>query len=161
MRFLNRAKLGWVGRRCHELSRLQIGTVSLFFLLIPNLLAQTEIGPYATEADLGALIGQKSKVEGVFHQDAFNAPAIVITGRVFYLLENPPNSRRYSFPQSSSYATVTGTLYLYDGNIQYNDLYDRIGRRYYFFSVGAAEIEFGDPLRNRGDSNPVAPRQSN
>ena len=161
MRFLNRAKLGWAGRRCHELSRLRIGTVSLFFLLIPNLLAQTEIGPYATEADLGALIGQKAKVEGVFHRDAFNAPAIVITGRVFYLLENPPNSRRYSFSQSSSYATVTGTLYLYDGNIQYNDLYDRIGRRYYFFSLGAAEIEFGDPLRNRGDSNPVAPRQSN
>ena len=161
MRFLNRAKLGSVGRQCHELSRLRIGTVSLFFLLIPNILAQTEIGPYATEADLGALIGQKSKVEGVFHRDAFNAPAIVITGRVFCLLENPPKSRRYSFPQSSSYSTVTGTLYLYDGNIQYNDLYDRIGRRYYFFSVGAAEIEFGDPLRNRGDSNPVAPRQSN
>ena len=161
MRFLNIAKSVWAGCHRHGRSRSTFGTVLLFLLLMPNLRAQTEIGPYASEADLGALIGQKAKVEGVFHRDAFNAPAIVITGRVFYLLENPPNSRRYSFPQSSSYATVTGTLYLYDGNIQYNDLYDKIGRRYYFFSLGAAEIEFGDPLRNRGDSNPVAPRQSN
>ncbi len=161
MMFLSRAKLCWSGRRRHALSRLSVVTVPLFFLLIPNLLAQTEIGPYATEVDLGALIGQKAKVEGVFHRDAFNAPAIVITGRVFYLLENPPNNKRYSFPQASSYATVEGILYLYDGNIQYDDLYDKIGRRYYFFSLGAAEIEFGDPLRNRGDSNPVAPRRSN
>ena len=161
MGFLNIAMLGWAGRRRHELSRLSVGAVSLIFLLIPNLLAQTEIGPYATEVDLGPLIGQKAKVEGVFHRDAFNAPAIVITGRVFYLLENPPNNRHYSFPQSSSYATVVGTLYLYDGNIQYDDFYDKIGRRYYFFSLGAAEIEFGDPLRKRGDSNPVAPRRSN
>lgn len=126
-----------------------------------SLQAQTEIAPYASEADLGALIGQKAKIEGVFHRDAFNAPAIAITGRVFYLLENPPNNRRYSFPQPSSYATVTGILYLYDGNIQYNELYDKIGRRYYFFSLDSAEIEFGDPLRNRREASPVAPRQSN
>ena len=142
-------------------SRLLAGPALLCLLLSWNIQAQTEIGPYASEADLGALIGQKARIEGVFHRDAFNAPAIVITGRVFYLLENPPNSRRYSFSQSSSYATVTGTLYLYDGNIQYNELYDKIGRRYYFFSLGAAEIEFGEPLRNRGESSPVAPRQSN
>ena len=130
----------------------------LSLALASALQAQTEIGPYVSEADLGALIGQKAKVEGVFHRDAFNAPGIVITGRVFYLLENPPNNRRYSFPQVSSYASVTGILYLYDGNIQYNELYDRIGRRYYFFSLDSAEIELGDPLRNRGEAIPVAPR---
>ena len=51
--------------------------------------AQTEIAPYATEADLGTLIGKAAKVDGVFHKNAFPAPAIAISGRVFYLLENP------------------------------------------------------------------------
>ena len=161
MRFPKIAKLDSLGCQLQRPLRLSNGIALLFLLRATDISAQTEIGPYASEADLGALIGQPAKVEGVFHRDAFNAPAIVITGRVFYLLENPPNSRRYSFSQVSSYATVTGTLYLYDGNIQYNELYDKIGRRYYFFSLGAAEIEFGDPLRNRGEANPVAPRGSN
>lgn len=123
--------------------------------------SQTEIGPYASEADLGALIGQKAKVEGVYHRDAFNAPAIVVSGQVFYLLENPPNNRAFGFPAPSSYATVTGTLYLYDGSIQFSGPYEEIGRRYYFFSMDDAKLEFGAPLKDPGAAPAVVPNRTN
>lgn len=112
--------------------------------------AQTEIAPYATEAELGALIGKPAKVDGVFHKNAFPAPAVAISGRVFYLLENPPSQRTYDFPNDSRYAVVTGTLYLYDGNQQYSNLYAPFGNRFYFFSVGGSQgsqIEFGEPIK--------------
>ena len=112
--------------------------------------AQTEIEPYASEGDLGALIGKPAKVDGVFHKSAFAAPAIAISGRVFYLLENPPAKRTFDFPNDSRNAVVTGTLYLYDGNQQFSNLYEPYGRRFYFFSIGGgqgARIEFGDPIK--------------
>ncbi len=121
-------------------------------------LAQTDIGPYASEAELGKLIGQKAKVEGVFHPFAFNAPAVVVSGRVFYILENPPTRRPRNLGTESSYGTVTGTLYLYDGNIQFSEDYDKIGRRYYFFSMADAQLELGDPLREPGEAPPVVPQ---
>ena len=114
--------------------------------------AQTDINPYATEADLGALIGEQAKVEGVFHKSAFGAPAIAISGRMFFLLENPPSQRTFDFPNDSRNVTVVGTLYLYDGNQQYSEPYQRFGRRYYFFSLGDAKIEFGDPIKASGSA---------
>ncbi len=109
--------------------------------------AQTDIPPYASEAKLGELIGQKANVEGVFHKSAFNAPAIAISGRVFYLLENPPSKRTFDLPNESRYASVTGTLYLYDGYIQRNDAYHKVGSRYYFFNIDEAKVVFGEPLK--------------
>lgn len=124
---------------------------------LSNLHAQTDIVPYASEADLGKLIGQKTRLEGVYHRDAFNAPAIAISGRVYYLLENPPTKRSFRFPPESSPATVEGTLYLYDGNIQFNEVYNKIGKRYYFFSMDDAKIEFGDPLKGRNEPRDIVP----
>jgi hypothetical protein len=119
--------------------------------------AQSEIAPYATEADLGSLIGQKATVDGIFHKNAFNAPAIAISGRLFFLLENPPSKRTFDFPNDSRHAAVTGTLYLYDGNIQYVEEYQRIGTRYYFFNVDEAKIQFRDPLKAnpRAENDPM------
>lgn len=119
--------------------------------------AQTDIVPYASEAELGSLIGQKARLEGIYHRDAFNAPAIALSGRVYYLLENPPNKRSYKFPPDSRQASVEGILYLYDGNLQYNEFYDRIGKRYYFFSLEDAKIEFGAPLKGRNEPKEIVP----
>jgi len=119
--------------------------------------AQTDIVPYASEAELGSLIGQKARLEGIYHRDAFNAPAIALTGRVYYLLENPPNKRSYKFPSESRPASVEGILYLYDGSLQYNELYDRIGKRYYFFSLDDANLEFGAPLKGRNEPGEIVP----
>ena len=69
---------------------------------------QTEIGPYASEVELGALIGENAKVVGVFHKDAFGAPAIAISGRVFFLLETPPSKQSFDFPKNSRGASVEG-----------------------------------------------------
>ena len=134
-----------------------IGTLALGLGAVS---AQTEIVPYATEADLGALIGKAAKVDGVFHKNAFPAPAIVISGRIFYLLENPPSQRTFDFPNDSRNAVVTGTLYLYDGGQQFSDLYEPFGRRFYFFSIGGsqgANIEFGEPITASSsvESNPM------
>lgn len=114
--------------------------------------AQMDIKPYVTEADLGALIGEQAKVEGVFHKRAFAAPAIAISGRVFFLLENPPSNRTFDFPNDSRNATVEGTLFLYDGNQQYSEAYHAFGRRYYFFSLGDAKVEFGEPIKASGSA---------
>ncbi len=124
---------------------------------VSSLMAQTEIVPHATEAELGKLIGQKTQLEGIYHRDAFNAPAIAISGRVYYLLENPPTKRSYKFPPESRSASVVGVLYLYDGNLQYNELYERIGKRYYFFSLDDAKIDFGAPLKGRNESKEIVP----
>lgn len=113
-------------------------------------IAQTDINPYASEADLGVLIGENARVEGVFHKRAFSAPAIAISGRVFFLLENPPSQRTFDFPNDSRNATVEGILYLYDGAQQYSAPYQAFGKRYYFFSLDAAKIDFGDPLKASG-----------
>lgn len=124
---------------------------------VSSLNAQADIVPYASEAELGKLIGQKTRLEGIYHRDAFNAPAIAISGRVYYLLENPPNKRSYNFPTQSSPASVEGILYLYDGSIQFNDVYNKIGKRYYFFSLDDARIEFGDPLKGRNEPREIVP----
>lgn len=113
-------------------------------------IAQTDIKPYASEADLGVLIGENAKVEGVFHKRAFAAPAIAISGRVFFLLENPPSQRTFDFPNGSRNASVEGILYLYDGAQQYSEPYEAFGRRYYFFSLDAAKVDFGEPLKASG-----------
>ncbi len=124
---------------------------------LSSLFAQTDIVPYASEADLGKLIGQKTRLEGVYHRDAFNAPAIAISGRVYYLLENPPNKRSYKFPSESSFASIEGILYLYDGSFQFNELYNAIGKRYYFFSMDDAKIEFGVPLKSKNEPREIVP----
>ncbi len=131
-----------------------LGVISIGLL---SLSAQTDIAPYASEAELGKLIGQKTRLEGIYHRDAFNAPAIALSGRVYYLLENPPNKRSFRFPAESSPASVEGILYLYDGSIQFNELYNRIGSRYYFFSMDDAKIDFGDPLKGRNESRDIVP----
>ena len=131
-----------------------LGVISIGLL---SLSAQTDIAPYASEAELGKLIGQKTRLEGIYHRDAFNAPAIALSGRVYYLLENPPTKRSYRFPAESSPASVEGVLYLYDGSIQFNELYNRIGNRYYFFSMDDAKIDFGDPLKGRNEPREIVP----
>lgn len=131
-----------------------LGVLSIGLLSLP---AQTEIGPYASEAELGKLIGQKTRLEGIYHRDAFNAPAIAISGRVYYLLENPPTKRSFKFPAESRPASVEGILYLYDGSIQFNELYNKIGSRYYFFSLDDAKIDYGDPLKGRNEPNEIVP----
>ena len=122
-----------------------------------SLQAQTDIAPYASEAELGKLIGQKTRLEGIYHRDAFNAPAIAISGRVYYLLENPPTKRSFNFPADSSPASVEGVLYLYDGSIQFNEAYSKVGKRYYFFSLDDAMIEFGDALKGRNEPREIVP----
>ncbi len=122
-----------------------------------GLSAQTDIAPYASEAELGKLIGQKTRLEGIYHRDAFNAPAIALSGRIYYLLENPPTKQSFKFPTESSPASVEGVLYLYDGSIQFNELYNRMGNRYYFFSLDDAKIDFGDPLKGRNESRDIVP----
>ncbi|MFL3659386.1 MAG: hypothetical protein ACJ07L_15215 [Opitutales bacterium] len=114
--------------------------------------AQTEIGPYASEVELGALIGENAKVVGVFHKDAFGAPAIAISGRVFFLLETPPSKQSFDFPKNSRGASVEGILYLYDGRLQFSEQYQVFGDRYYFFNIDAAKIEFGEPLKASGEA---------
>ena len=114
--------------------------------------AQTEITPYASEAELGALIGENAKVVGVFHQNAFGAPAIAISGRVFFLLETPPSKHTFDFPKNSRTATVEGTLYLYDGRLQFSEPYQAFGDRYYFFNIDAAKIDFGEPIKASGEA---------
>jgi hypothetical protein len=109
------------------------------------------IAPYASEAELGALIGENAKVVGVFHQNAFGAPAIAISGRVFFLLETPPSKHTFDFPKHSRKATVRGTLYLYDGRLQFSDSYQAFGDRYYFFNIDAAKIDFGEPITASGE----------
>lgn len=126
-------------------------------LCLSSLIAQTDIAPHASEADLGKLIGQKARLEGVYHRDAFNAPAIAISGRVYYLLENPPNKRSFKFPSESSFASIEGILYLYDGNLQFNELYSAIGKRYYFFSMDDARIKFGVSLKSKNEPREIVP----
>jgi len=137
--------------------RIFVLLAGMITLCLSSLMAQIDIVPYASEADLGNLIGQKARLEGVYHRDAFNAPAIAISGRVYYLLENPPNKRSYKFPSESSFASVEGILYLYDGNLQFNELYNAIGKRYYFFSMDDARIEFGDPLKSKNEPRDIVP----
>lgn len=105
------------------------------------------ITPYASEAELGALIGKDTRVDGVFHQNAFGPPAIAIRGRVFFLLENPPSKHTFDFPKHSRKATVKGTLYYYDGSLQFSESYQAFGDRYYFFNIDTARIDFGEPLK--------------
>lgn len=131
-----------------------LGFTSVGLLGLP---AQSDIAPYASEAELGKLIGQKTRLEGIYHRDAFNAPAIALSGRVYYLLENPPTKHSFKFPVESSPASVEGVLYLYDGSIQFNELYNRIGSRYYFFSLDDAKIDFGNPLRGRNEQSDIVP----
>ena len=105
------------------------------------------IAPYTSEAELGALIGKDTRVDGVFHQNAFGPPAIAISGRVFFLLENPPSKLTFDFPKHSRKATVKGTLYYYDGSLQFSESYQAFGERYYFFNIDTARIDFGEPLK--------------
>jgi hypothetical protein len=134
-----------------KLKFVLVGFVSMWLLgLAAN--AQIEIGSYASEADLGALIGKEAKVEGVFHENAFGAPAIAISGRVFFLLETPPSRRTFDFPKNSRDATVVGTLYFYDGAQQYSTDYQPFGNRFYFFTIESAKIQFGDPITVSGDA---------
>lgn len=134
-----------------KLKFVLIGFVSMWLLeFAAN--AQSEIGPYASEADLGALIGKEAKVEGVFHENAFGAPAVAISGRVFFLLETPPSQRTFDFPKNSRDATVVGTLYFYDSVQQFSTDYQPFGSRYYFFTIESSKIEFGEPIKVSGDA---------
>lgn len=139
--------------------RILLITVALASIGVTSLFSQTDILPYASETDLGKLIGQKARLEGVFHYEAFGMPAVAISGRIFFLLENPPSKRTFEFPRGSRQASVTGTLYLYDGNIQRVDSYQNVGPRYYFFNIDEAKINFGDPLKARNSitTDPMSP----
>ncbi|MEM9159162.1 MAG: hypothetical protein AAGB46_08940 [Verrucomicrobiota bacterium] len=112
--------------------------------------AQTEIKPYASEASVHNLVGQKTKVSGVYYKDVFDAPVIMIKGHTFYLLQNPPSKRTYSFPSLSREATVSGTLYFYDHSQLNNAEYGAIDQRYFFFNVDESKLEFGEAKVSEG-----------